>query len=134
MINYLTKNQVIKINKATIDKHGGNFAEPFNFLKESNLDYLLEAVKTEMFGEELYPKITDKAALYCFNIISNHIFSDGNKRTGLAASLQFLNLNHCDLSIKATNSILTEFILSIAEGKLSLEDCKAWFETNVVKM
>lgn len=65
MIQYLIKQRVIRLNKATIDDHGGNFMPPDNFLHEENLDYLLEAVQAEMFGEPLYPTISDKAAVYC---------------------------------------------------------------------
>lgn len=134
MIRYLTKQQIIRINKATVDAHGGNFMPPHNFLHEENLDYLVDAVQAEMFGEPLYPTISDKAALYCYNIICNHIFTDGNKRTGLGAALQFLNLNSYDLSLDVTDSILTDFILKVASGQSSLEECQVWFETNQVKM
>lgn len=134
MIRYLTKSRIIKINKETIEIHGGNFMPPFNFLHEENLDYLVEVVTSEMFGQQLYPLITDKAAVYCFNIICNHIFSDGNKRTGLGAALQFLNLNGLDVSQNITDDILTAFILKIASGRSSLEECKAWFELNSVPL
>lgn len=93
MLNYLEKEDFIFINNRTVAEHGGNYMPPNNFLHEENLDYLLDAVKAEMFGEPLYPKITDKAALYCYNVICNHIFSDGNKRTGLESALAFLKLN-----------------------------------------
>ena len=83
-----------------------------------------------MFGQQLYPLITDKAAVYCFNIICNHIFSDGNKRTGLGAALLFLNLNGLDIGQNITDDILTAFILKIASGQSSLEECKAWFAEN----
>ena len=66
---------------------------PYNFLHEENLDYLAEAVQAEIFDEPLYPTIRDKAALYCFNVIGDHIFTDGNKRTGLEAAPAFLKLN-----------------------------------------
>lgn len=55
MIQYLTKEEVIEINKETVKAHGGNFMHPHNFLHEENLDYLLEAVQAEMFGMLLYP-------------------------------------------------------------------------------
>lgn len=61
------------INQKTISSHGGNYVSLNNFLHEEDLDYLVETVQSEMFGQELYPTITDKASLYCFNIISNHI-------------------------------------------------------------
>lgn len=132
-MRYLTKKRIIQLNKATVDAHGGNFIPPNNFLHEENLDYLLEAVQAEMFGELLYPTITDKAAVYCYNIICNHIFSDGNKRTGLASALLFLNLNGYDLSLNIDNTTLTEYILKIASGKSNLEECRAWFAENVVE-
>jgi death on curing protein len=87
-----------------------------------------------MFGQPLYPDLSDKAAVYCHQIICNHIFSDGNKRTGLGAALQFLYLNVKCLSDNVTISILTDFILSIASGKLSLDECKSWFAINITAL
>lgn len=126
-MKYLSKNQIVRINKETVFKHGGNFVPPSNFLHEENLDYLVDAVKAEMFGQPLYPTVTDKAALYCYNIICNHIFSDGNKRTGLGASLVFLNMNGFDLNQEVTNETLTDFIIKIASGESNIEDCRKWF-------
>ena len=134
MIKYLIKSQVIKLNLATINEHGGNFMPPQNFLHEDNLDYLLETVQAEMFGQELYPTIADKAALYCYNIICNHIFTDGNKRTGLASALVFLNLNKHDLSLSITNDVLTDFIIKVASGDSSLEECREWFKNNIISL
>ncbi|MFY7907963.1 MAG: type II toxin-antitoxin system death-on-curing family toxin [Emticicia sp.] len=131
-MRYLTKKRVVQLNKATVDAHGGNFMPPNNFLHEENLDYLLEAVQAEMFGEPLYPNVSDKAAVYCYNIICNHIFSDGNKRTGLASALLFLNINGFDLSLNIDNTTLTDYILKIASGESNLEECRAWFAENVV--
>lgn len=132
-MRYLTKKRVIQLNKATVDAHGGNFMPPNNFLHEENLDYLLEAVQAEMFGQPLYPNISDKAAIYCYNIICNHIFSDGNKRTDLVSALLFLNLNGFDLSLKINDATLTDYILKIASGESNLEECRAWFAENVVE-
>ena len=95
-MNYLIKKDILTINLLTIEDVGGNFVPPYNFLHEENLDYLLEAVQAEMFGEPLYPEIYQKAGVYMFNIIVNHIFQDGNKRTGLEAALLFLQLNDYD--------------------------------------
>lgn len=131
---YLTKKQIVRLNQATIIEHGGNFLPPSNFLHESNLDYLIEAVQSEMFGQEMYPTISEKASLYCYNIICNHIFTDGNKRTGLASAQVFLNLNKYDLKNIITNQILTDFILKIASGQSSLDECKLWFQENIVKI
>ena len=130
MIVYLEKQDVTYINEQTVAIHGGNFMVPNNFLHEENLDYLLEAVQAEMFGEPLYPTISDKAALYCYNIICNHIFTDGNKRTGLETALAFLKLNGFRLRKDLPLNDLYDFILKVASGLSSLDECKAWFLEN----
>ena len=132
MTLYLEKEDVTFINRRTVEAHGGNYVLPNNFLHEENLDYLIEVVESEMFGQPLYPTIADKAGLYCYNIICNHIFTDGNKRTGLEAALAFLKLNGYRLDKKLPNKDLYDFIIKVASGNSSLEECKAWFDSNIV--
>lgn len=45
------------------------------------------------FGQDFYPTIYDKAACLFFSIAGGHIFSNGNKRTGVLALDQFLFAN-----------------------------------------
>lgn len=129
---YLDKDDVVFINRNTLARHGGLFVPPNNFLHEENLDYLIEAVGAEMFGEPLYPSIPDKAAIYCYNIICNHIFSDGNKRTGLEAALAFLKLNGMRLNRTLPNNELYDFIIRVASGESSLDECRTWFAERTV--
>lgn len=75
----LTKEDIILINQRTIVKHGGNFVPPFNLLNPSSLDYLVEAVNVSIFGQPMYPSLSDKAAYYMHSIIANHVFQYGNK-------------------------------------------------------
>jgi len=143
-MKYLTKNDIIIINRETVERHGGNFVPPANILNENPLDYLVEAVETEMFGAPLYPEIYDKAAVYMFNIITNHVFQDGNKRTGLGVALYFLELNdipfrepriQVDIDGKivpeSSENILFDFTIEVASGDLTLEECQAWFKGNI---
>jgi death on curing protein len=124
---FLSKQNIIAINKATIEAHGGNFMPPNNLLHPENLDYVVEIVHAELFGQPLYPSITDKAAIYFYNIICNHIFSDGNKRTGLAAAMIFLNINGYEFDKKHPEKIVYDFTIKVAAGESSIEDCQAWF-------
>jgi len=148
-MDYLIKEEILLINKKTVERHGGNFVAPNNFLHENAIDYLLEAVQAKMFGEEMYPTISDKAGLYMFNIISNHIFQDGNKRTGLEAAIRFLGNNYFDLKDElskininsksipvkgnSNNKILIEFTLEVASGKLTLKETQQWFKENIIQ-
>jgi death on curing protein len=123
----LTKEAVIAINEETIQKDGGNFMPPHNFLHEPNLDYLIEIIDAEMFGFPAYPNISDKAAVYLFNIICNHIFTDGNKRTGLGAALVFLDTNGYQLKDEITEDKLLNFVIEVASGQKTLAECQDWF-------
>ena len=133
-MTYLDKEDIIYIKQRTVDVHGGLYLPPNNFLHEENLDYLLEAIQAEMFDQPIYPLISDKAALYCFNIICNHIFSDGNKRTGLEAALAFLKLNAYQFKSDLSNKELILFILSVASGEISLDECRTWFASNTIPL
>lgn len=129
----LLKEEITFLNKNNVSKFGGNFVPPNNFLHENYLDYLVEIVDAELFGEKMYPEIHQKASIYLFNIISNHIFTDGNKRTGLDACLLFLDFNGYKLKETVTNSILTDFILSEASGNESLETVQQWLKDHSEK-
>lgn len=129
MIEYLTKRDILAINRRMIETVGGNFLPPDNLLKPSALDYLVEAVAAEMFGNPLYPNIWDKAGVYCFNIIANHIFQDGNKRTGLETALLFLELN--GYKVNATDDELIAFATDVASGKFTLEQVQLWFKERI---
>jgi death on curing protein len=127
----LSKENIVRINGRTIKTHGGNFVPPNNFLHESNLDYIIEFIDAKMFGEPLYPNVWDKAAVYFYNIICNHIFSDGNKRTGLEAMLLFLSVNGYRLSKSLAHDDLLNFVIEVASGQKTLEACQDWIKNNI---
>lgn len=144
----LTKADIIQFNKATVQTHGGSFVPPGNLLNENSLDYLLEAVNGELFGEAMYPTLADKAAFYMFGIVTGHIFQDGNKRTGLGAARLFLRLNGIKMGQKLTQieielnrqipeiggdfkAILFNFTLEMASGKITLDEARQWFAANL---
>jgi death-on-curing protein len=131
-MRYLTKHEVILINKLTAQSHGGQFMPPHNLLNEGALDYLLGIVCSDVFGQPLYPTLSDKTGLYMYSIISNHIFSDGNKRTGLEASILFLDLNGHRINKTLSKDIVFDFTMKVAAGQASLEECQAWFARHTV--
>ncbi len=130
-MRYLSKDLIVKINQKTIIAHGGNFVSPYNFLNEPNLDYLLEIIDSVVFGQPLYPSLSDKAGLLMHSIIANHVFQDGNKRTGLEAAIVFLRFNGFNLSQTLTSLEIYDFTIKVASGLSSLEECQLWFEKNI---
>lgn len=131
-IQYLQKRDILKINRRMIDIVGGTFMPPDNLLKPSALDYLIEIVSADMFGKPLYPELWDKAGVYCFNIIANHIFHDGNKRTGLESALLFLELN--GFTLNASDDDLIAFATDVASGKFTLAGTQQWFKERLTPL
>ncbi len=68
-------------------------------------------------GEFLHQDIFEMAAALHFTLVSNHPFIDGNKRTGLAAMLMFLELN--GYSFEEPRHMLVEITLAVASGSMS---------------
>ncbi len=57
-MDYLSKKDIIYLNKLVIERYGGNYLNPFNLLNELALDYLVEIVEHGViFGEVMYPTI-----------------------------------------------------------------------------
>ncbi len=131
-IQHLQKRDILKINRRMIDIVGGTFMPSDNLLKPSALDYLIEIVSADMFGKPLYPELWDKAGVYCFNIIANHIFHDGNKRTGLESALLFLELN--GFTLNASDDELIAFATDVASGKFTLADTQQWFKERLTPL
>ena len=88
--------------------------------EEGKLNGILAAVYQNVFGQELYPSIEEKAANLLYFLIKDHPFADGCKRIGATIFLEFLNKNN-HLIIEDTpiisNSALVAMTLMIAESR-----------------
>lgn len=117
--------QVVKIHSLLVANTGGT-----DGVRDKNL--LESALKTpfQTFdGSELYQTILDKASQFCYSLIENHPFLDGNKRIGVHLTLLFLKLNGVELSYSQNE--LIEFGLNIASGKVNKEDIKNWLHSHI---
>ncbi|PHI18455.1 hypothetical protein CEQ90_17730 [Lewinellaceae bacterium SD302] len=142
-MNYLIAEDLHQINEMSIEQHGGNFNPPHNLLHPEGISYVVDSVKMTVFGEEAYPEVHQKASVYMFSIINNHLFSDGNKRTGLEASLLFLRINGYKLKTQLLNEKLAinssfnrqrqleEITILVASGLLDLNRLQKWFKANI---
>lgn len=87
---------------------------------------LESAPRQKVFGKELYPTIFSKAALYTRDIIMNHPFLDGNKRTGIVTASIFLENN--GYHFMANEGDIEEFAVRIVENKLTVDIIAEWFK------
>ncbi len=122
MINYLTFEQIIRLHDSMIDNFGG-----LKGVRDANL--LLSSIESPMmavFGEELYPTVYDKAAIYLFSIIRNHPFNDANKRTGAGAAYLFLQINKAPIPFN--DESFENFVVKVAKGKITKEQIAHFLE------
>lgn len=97
--------------------------------EKGKLEGILAAIYQNVFGEELYPSIEEKAANLLYFIIKDHPFADGCKRIGASLFLEFLNKNkHLIIDGKQiiSNSALVAITLMIAESRP--EEKKQWLD------
>jgi death-on-curing protein len=113
---FLSPEDVLDIHEEQLLLHGGGDGI-------LNLTLLESAVQqpSAWFGGFLYEDIVTMAAMYLFGINKNHAFKDGNKRTGLAASLTFLKINGVPTA-EADTKELERLSLEVACGRMSKEE------------
>ena len=91
---FLSLADVIRVHADQIERYGGAAGvRDFGLLQSA-----LAMPEASFEGEWLHRDIYEMAAAYAFHIVRNHPFIDGNKRTGLACALVFLELNGTSLS------------------------------------
>ena len=113
--------QVLTVHSELIKTYGGSF-------RVRDLESLQSALNRpfQTFGDtELYPIAQSKASAIIQSLIINHPFVDGNKRIGYFMARGIL-LND-SLDIKASENEKYDFVISIAEGKLEIEENEKWF-------
>lgn len=124
---FLTLEQILVIHEDQIDHYGGSHGIRELTLLES----ALFRPQTTFSDQELYPTIFDKAAAMLHSLVMNHPFVDGNKRTGTAAMIIFLELN--GLELKVTQKDLVNMVLQIEDKTLDLEQIAEWLEEHSQK-
>ena len=79
-------------------------------------------------GEDLYPRVIDKAAALCCGLTQNHPFVDGNKRIGVTAMLLVLRRN--GVALRYTQQERIDLSLTLAQGLLDVPAVVDWIETH----
>jgi death-on-curing protein len=79
--------------------------------------------------------LKDQAGAYMFYIIKNHVFMDGNKRTGLASAVTFLQWNNIMIAPFDEDEVF-DFVVDVAAGpndpEISIPRIAAWFENMAI--
>jgi death on curing protein len=74
------------------------------------------------------PDTIELAALYTTALVQNHPFVDGNKRTGFAVGVAFLELN--GFVLQASEADATQAIFALASGDIDETGYADWLRFN----
>ena len=128
--HYLTKRLVVVINRMCTGMTGGYSASATNMRPGASLGFVERVFYNDLFGQPLYPDLYHQAAAYMFHVIKDHVFSDGNKRTGLACAVTFLQMNDVAFAPFDEDRVF-DFVVSVAAGpndaSSEIPRIAAWF-------
>lgn len=121
---YLSLEEILRLHFQLIEDFGGSHG----VRDEGRLKSVVEASRQVVFGTEQYPSVYEKAAVYLRNIIGDHPFSDGNKRTAITVGAIFLKRNGRSLSVPPKK--LEDFTVRVATDHLDVKEIAYWFRSN----
>ena len=126
-MRYLSEEEVLLIHHQLIKRYGGTHGTR----DLERVKSVAAAPMQEVFGQEQYPGAFEKAAVYARNIIADHPFFDGNKRTGMAVAAMFLKRN--GYQFVAKKGELEDFALKVVTEKLDVLAIATWFKPHTKK-
>ena len=124
MVKYLALEEILFLHYKLIEDFGGSHG----VRDEGRLKSVVSSPAQEVFGQEQYPQITEKAAVYIRSIIGDHPFVDGNKRSGITVAAVFLARNN--IMLKAAPKNLEDFAVKVATDHLDIPAIAKWLAAN----
>ncbi len=115
-MKYVNKRMTIVINRMVTEITGGHVMSMENLRQGANLGFIDYIHSNSLFGQEIYPDIFHMAGAYMFYVIKDHMFQDGNKRTGLACAMTFLQWNGYTIKEFDHDNVFN-FTVGIASGE-----------------
>ena len=118
--DFLDIDDVAEIHKLQMEEFGGIDGLRDRALLES----AVAQPRATFGGELLHQDLAAMAAAYLFHIVKNHPFIDGNKRTGLASALTFLELNGIAIE---DSPRLFDITMDVSQSKAGKEEAANLF-------
>lgn len=109
-LNYFDIQHAISVHDDIIEKSGGR--------PGINDIGLLESVLDHVQNNDYYPDFLSKLCHLCYAINKAHAFSDGNKRSSIALSAYFLELNGYDYCVNEFISKMENYAVHVADNKI----------------
>ena len=123
-MEYLTPAEVLLLHARLIQRTGGSGGVRDMGLLESGPG----RPQATFDPRDLHHGLWRKAAALTRSLVRDHPFADGNKRTALAATAIFLELN--GYSLTAGNQEVLVFTRQVAVGAMELTPMAAWLQAH----
>ncbi len=124
-IRYLNTYDLLLVQHHVVEAFGG--IHGITEKGYTRLDTAVHSPRQSMFGTDLYPDLYSKVAALVHSIITNHPFSDGNKRTAVVALAVMLAMNGHTLT--ASNDDVYAMALAVV-ADMGRAELAAWIATN----
>jgi len=112
-MKYLSADQVVEMHAALLERFGGEEGGGHRGeVKYEGVEAAVQAVRNSY-----YETLEELAAAYAVYIVQGHVFMDGNKRSGHAAMLTFLELNGLRLTLRDTLKTMIELQRRAEDGE-----------------
>jgi len=125
-MRYLTLEEILRLHFQLIEDYGGSHG----VRDDERVESVVLTPQQDVFGVEQHPDIHEKAAVYMRNIIADHAFTDGNKRSGVTVAGVFLRRN--GISLTATPRELEDFAVQVAVEHLKVPVIAAWLRAHSI--
>ncbi len=123
-VRFLDIEEVLRLHFQVVEDFGGSHG----VRDEGRLKSVVEAPKQEVLGKQQYVTVYEKAAVYLRNLIGDHPFIDGNKRTALTICSIFLSRN--GINIIANPKELENFTVKVSTDHLDISEIASWLEAH----
>ena len=122
-LRWLTSAPLIAIHKQLVERYGGA-----NGLRSPDLLESAIARPKHLATYRRTVTVPGLAAAYCWGLLRNHPFVDGNKRTAFAAMIVFLELNGWELTCSEAEE--TAMVLRASAGEIKEQRWTDWVTHN----
>lgn len=130
---FLSVDDALTHHATALARHGGNEGLPSP-----------NAIESAVFAAQhvyayLCVHLDDRAgfallgATYWYHVAKDHAFADGNKRTGLACCLDFLNRNGLDLQVSNDDELI-DMGLRVGAGSIPREELANFIAERLVPL
>lgn len=124
---YFNLSRAIEVHDYIIEKSGGVPGHDAN--KVTLLESTLDHIQNDLY----YPEFLDKITHLLYSINKNHAFIDGNKRSSLALSAYFLELNGYDYCIDVFFQRMEDVVVWVADNRVDKDLLRLIIEDIILK-